>query len=166
VPEQHQHLLDTDSGELMCACRPCALLFDRDAAGGGHYRQVPWRRRRVRPVATEPLGVPVGLAFFVVRGDGVALAHYPSPAGPTQWEVDAQAWQRLVETAPELRELRTDVEALLVDTARGRGDYWLVPIDDCFRLVAVVRRSWRGLSGGGAVWTAIDQFFDDLVERQ
>lgn len=166
VPGDHAHLLDLDSGDLVCACRPCGLLFDRDAAGSGRYRQVPRRRKRIAPVRTDALGVPVGLAFFVVRSDGTVLAHYPSPAGPTQWEVDPEPWQRVLEASPALRDLAPDVEALMINTARGRQDYWLVPIDDCFRLVAVVRRSWKGLSGGSEVWPAIDRFFDALDQRQ
>src|SRR3954464_14393158 len=49
IAADHRHLLDVASRELMCACRPCALLFDRDAAGAGgrHYRLVPDRRLRV-----------------------------------------------------------------------------------------------------------------------
>src|SRR4051794_41864267 len=49
IAADHRHLLDVASRELMCACRPCALLFDRDAAGAGgrHYRLLPDRRPRV-----------------------------------------------------------------------------------------------------------------------
>lgn len=165
IPDGHRHLLDTDSGAVMCACQACSLLFDRDAAGNGRYRQVPTRRRRLTPIPTGSLGVPVGLAFFVVRQDGTVLAHYPSPAGPTRWEVDPQAWRDLLDRRGELRDLRTEVEALLVNTARGRQDHWLVPVDDCFRLVALVRREWRGLSGGSTVWPAMERFFDELTEQ-
>jgi hypothetical protein len=164
VPADHRHVLDTDSGEPMCACHPCSLLFDQDAAG--RYRQVPSRRLRLAPVPTGTLGVPVGLAFFVARRDGTVLAHYPSPAGPTRWEADPRAWRELLDRCAELRELRTEVEALLVNTARGRQDHWLVPVDDCFRLVALVRREWRGLSGGSTVWPAIERFFDELTEQR
>jgi hypothetical protein len=54
------------------------------------------------------------------------------------------------------------VEALLVNTARDRREYWIAPIDDCYRLVAIVREHWRGLSGGTQVWPAIDAFFAAL----
>jgi hypothetical protein len=164
---EHRHLFDSDAREVMCACRPCSLLFDRDAASNGHYRQVPRRRKRLDPpVPTDSLGVPVGLAFFVPRDDGTVLAHYPSPAGPTQWEVDTQAWLDLAGHHAELRTLRGEVEALLVNTAHGERQSWVVPITDCFRLVAVVRQEWRGLSGGGTVWPAIDRFFAELVEQR
>ncbi|MCQ4041419.1 DUF5947 family protein [Streptantibioticus rubrisoli] len=166
LPADHRHMFDTDRAEVLCACRACSVLFVQDAASKGHYRLVPRRRIRLAPVSTKPLGVPVGLAFFVPRGDGTVLAHYPSPAGATRWEVDPSAWQEVVGSRPELDTLVADVEALLVNTARGQQHHWIVPVDDCHRMVAVVRREWRGLSGGSRVWPAIEQFFTELTEQQ
>lgn len=166
VPGQHRHLLDASSRGLMCACQACSLLFVQDAASRGHYRLVPRRRVRLHGVPTKGIGVPVGLAFFVPRADGSVVAHYPSPAGATQWEVDEDAWREVVGHRAELGSLEPEVEALLVNIARGREHQWITPIDDCFRLVAVVRREWRGLSGGSRVWPQIDQFFEQLTERR
>ncbi|MCF6521946.1 DUF5947 family protein [Streptomyces sp. JJ36] len=166
VADGHRHLLDTESGEALCACRACSLLFTRDAASEGHYRLIPERRVRLDPVPTDGLGVPVGLAYFVPRADGAVIAHYPSPAGATQWEADPAAWRDVVAACPALESLTADVEALLVNTARGRREQWIVPVDDCFRLVAVVRREWRGLSGGDRVWPEIERFFTELTERR
>jgi hypothetical protein len=39
-----------------------------------------------------------------------------------------------------------------------------VPVEDCHRLAAIVRHEWRGLSGGGTVWVAIEEFFGALRE--
>lgn len=164
VPEQHRHLLDTQRDELLCACRACALLFERDHAGNGHYRLVPEHRRRLPLPDTElgSVGVPVGLAFFVTGPDGKAVAHYPSPAGATRWEVTDETWQRIVELWPPVRDMTPQVEALLVNTSRGARDSWIVPIDDCYRLVALVRTHWQGLSGGSTVWPAVSGFFARL----
>ncbi|KUL45972.1 hypothetical protein ADL22_10570 [Streptomyces sp. NRRL F-4489] len=163
VPDDHRHLYDGERDEVLCACRACALLFVRGEASDRHYRLIPQRRIRLPPLDTEPLGVPVGLAFFVPRSDGTVVAHYPSPAGPAQWEVDAAAWQRVATACPELATVAPDTEALLVNTARAMRHHWIVPIDDCFRLVAVVRREWRGLSGGARVWPAVEEFFAGLT---
>ena len=66
VPERHRHAVNTQQeAELMCLCRPCALLFERDAASQGHYRLVPERRVRLDGLTPAALGVPVGLAYFV-----------------------------------------------------------------------------------------------------
>jgi hypothetical protein len=92
-------------------------------------------------------------------------AHYPSPAGAARWEADPEAWRDVVAQCPPLATLEPDVEALLVNTARSAEEHWIVPIDDCFRMVALVRREWRGLSGGSRVWPAVDQFFAELTEQ-
>ena len=166
LPGEHRHLLDTDRHEISCVCQACSLLFNRDAASVGHYRLVPRRRLRLPEVPTEGLGVPVGLAFFVPRAGGVVDAHYPSPAGPTRWEVDPAAWLDVVACAPQLADITPQVEALLVNTTRGRCEHWLTPIDDCFALVTIVRTEWRGLSGGTRVWEEIDRFFAALREQR
>jgi hypothetical protein len=142
IGDRHRHVLDESREELLCACQACALLFD---------------------VPAKELGVPVGLAFFIAKPDGRVIAHYPSPAGATQWDVDAQSWARVAESCPALRGMLPGVEALLVNFARGADEQWLVPVDDCHRLVAVVRREWKGLSGGSAVWPRIEEFFADLA---
>jgi hypothetical protein len=41
----------------------------------------------------------------------------------------------------------------------------VVPIEDCYRLVALIRTRWRGFSGGSEVWEEIDGFFDGLAAR-
>ena len=166
LPEPHRHLHDTERRELRCVCQACSLLFDREAAGGGHYRLVPRRRLRLPELSTRGLGVPVGLAFFVPRSDGTVDAHYPSPAGPTRWEVDAGAWRDVVAGCPPLADLTPEVEALLVNTAGGGSEHWLVPVDDCFALVTLVRREWRGLSGGTRVWPEVTRFFATLTEQR
>lgn len=166
VTDRHRHLFDTERVEVMCACQACSLLFDKDAASDGHYRLLPTRRVRLAAFSTKTLGVPVGLAFFIRRPKGAVTAHYPSPAGATQWEVEAEAWRDVVAGTPALAALEADVEALLVNTARGQQHHWIVPIDDCFRLVAVVRTTWEGLSGGSRVWPEIDSFFAALTEQR
>lgn len=163
VGEPHRHLLDVQRDEVLCACRACALLFERDTAGRGHYLLIPQRRRRLSDPGPPTVGIPVGLAFFVARPDGAVVARYPSPAGATRWEVGEETWRRITECWPSVREMSPLVEALLVNTARGARESWIVPIDDCYRLVALVRREWRGLAGGSTVWPAVDRFFADLA---
>ena len=166
LPEPHRHMLDTGTREIRCVCQACSLLFHLDAASEGHYRLVPRRRLRLPDVPTKDLGVPVGLAYFVPRASGAVDAHYPSPAGPTRWEVDPVAWRAVVASCAPLAGMKPEVEALLVNTTRDRREHWIVPMDDCLALVATVRREWRGLSGGSTVWPEIDRFFAGLTERR
>jgi hypothetical protein len=171
VPGEHRHLLDLRTRELMCACRPCSILFERDAAGAGHYRLIPERRLRLDDLelpdaSWEELQIPVDMAFFFRSSvAGRVMAFYPSPMGPTESRLELEAWQAVEAANPILREMGADVEALLVNRARGARRQWLVPIDDCYRLVAVIRTRWRGFTGGKEVWLELDRFFDELDRR-
>jgi hypothetical protein len=157
IDDRHRHLLEPGRRELLCACRACALLFDR----GGRYLLVPERRTRLDgfelgDVEWEELRLPVDIAFFLRTLDGRFQAFYPSPMGATESQLPVATLD--VELEPE-------VEALLVNRARGAREHWIVPIDDCFRLVAIIRTQWRGLTGGKDVWHAIERFFEGLGGR-
>lgn len=171
IPAQHRHLIDLTTRELLCACRACSLLFDRAAAGGGHFRLVPDRRLRLddfelSDLTWERLRIPVEMAFFFRSSrDERVLAFYPSPMGATESLLELDAWRELEDANPVLAELEPDVEALLVDRARGARRQWLVPVDECYALVGLIRTRWKGLSGGKEVWQEIDRFFEEL-DRQ
>jgi hypothetical protein len=169
VPGEHRHLLDLASGQPQCACRACAILFDRGQAGGDHYRLIPERRICLPPLAEEDrlwvaLGIPVDLAFLTHGAERV-LARYPSPLGLTTAAPASDAWEQVVAANPVLAGLEPDVEALLVNRARGARERWIVPVDDCFRLTARLREHWRGFHGGDAVWEEIARFFAELHAR-
>jgi len=171
IATEHRHLLDLRSRELMCTCRPCALLFDREAAGAGKYRLVPERRLRLPDfrlddLEWERLRIPVDMAFFFHKSEaGRVMAYYPSPLGPTESHLTLDAWQEIASANPVLASMEPDVEALLINRSRGARRQWLLPIEDPYRLVAVIRTTWRGLTGGGEVWKRLDAFFDDLDKR-
>jgi hypothetical protein len=177
VPPGHRHLVDVSNRRLMCACRACTLLFDRPAAGGGHLRLVPTRRRRLEgfrldDAAWDALRIPVEMAFFFESSAaGHVIAVYPSPMGATESLLELEAWDDIAAANPVLAELAPDVEALLVSRARGmrrrdRREHWRVPIDDCYELVGLIRSRWKGLGGGDEVWDEIARFFDDLPRRE
>ena len=171
IPAEHRHLLDVARRELMCACRPCSILFASKAAGAGHYRLVGDRRLRVDDLelddaAWEELRLPVEMAFFFrSSAAGRVQAFYPSPMGPTESLLELRAWEELESANPVLGEMEPDVEALLVNRVRGARGHWIVPIDDCYALVGLIRTRWRGLTGGAEVWGEIARFFDELDRR-
>jgi hypothetical protein len=171
LPADHRHLLDLTSRELMCACQPCKILFDRKEAGAGHYRLVPDRRLRIEDFRLDDeswaaLDIPVDMAFFFhSTRDERVCAFYPSPAGPTESLLRLDAWTEIERANPVVRSLEPDVEALLVNRARGARDYFIVPIEDPYRLVALIRTRWRGLTGGSEVWEEIGRFFSALAEK-
>jgi hypothetical protein len=171
--KDHEHLLDLSNRRLACVCGACAVLF---ASGTAHYRRVP---RRIRQLAGfqmtdgqwDSLLIPIGMAFFFRSTQaGRMVAVYPSPAGPTESLLSLEAWDEIAEANPALGDLEPDVEALIVNrVARGITDsthqYFLAPIDECYRLVGLIRVHWRGLSGGAKVWEEISAFFDELAGR-
>jgi Family of unknown function (DUF5947) len=85
--------------------------------------------------------------------------------GPTESLLTLEAWEELEEDNPVLKEMERDVEALLVNRARGSNDHLLVPLDECYKLVGLIRTRWRGFSGGREVWDDITRFFEDLRRR-
>jgi hypothetical protein len=112
------------------------------------------------------LRIPVDMAFFVRGTDRDRVtAFYPSPAGATESLLELDAWSELERENPVLREMQPEVEALLVNRAGGARAAWLVGLDTCYRLVAVVRRHWSGFTGGTAVWAEIARFFDELPRK-
>jgi hypothetical protein len=171
IPADHRHLLDLRNRELMCCCVPCKLLFDRGAAGGGHYRLIPDRRLEITDfelddATWETLRIPVDMAFFFHNTEAErVMAFYPSPVGATESLLELRAWSDLEEANPVLSALEPDVEALLVNRARGVRSHWIVPIDDCYDLVGMIRLRWKGLTGGKEVWAEIEHFFERLGRR-
>ena len=171
IPPKHRHLLDVRERRLLCACQACSILFDRRAASAGHYRLVGDRRLRIEDfelddVMWADLRLPVDMAFFFHSSQAErVMAYYPSPMGPTESLLGLEGWQRLEAANPVLRTLEPDVEALLVNRVRGARQQWIVPIDECYALVGLIRTSWRGLTGGGEVWKAIAGRFEELDRR-
>lgn len=171
IPHTHRHLLEMTARDVVCACRACSILFDNEAASGGAYRLIPDRTLMLEAcVVTEArwnsFHIPVGMAFFLFNStSGQPVVIYPSPMGPTEATLAPAAWEELLQSHPALRTMQPDVEALLANRARGARQYYLAPIDECYRLVGVVRLHWKGLSGGPEVWKRIESFFSALHER-
>jgi hypothetical protein len=163
VTPDHRHLLETATREMKCVCRPCSILFER---ANQRFRLVGDRRLVLDDfvlddVMWEELRLPVDIAFFIRGADGVQ-AFYPSPMGATESLLPLDAWEALEEANPVLRTLEPDVEALLVNRSRGARQQWIVPLDECYALVGVMRTRWRGLTGGTEVWQALAEFFERL----
>src|SRR5215216_1296808 len=171
IPSEHRHLLEVSTREIMCACRPCSILFDSEAASEGRYRLIPDRHLfledfEMSDVQWESLRIPVDMAFFFHSAPAErVVAFYPSPMGPTESLLKLDAWEELETQNPVLKGMERDVEALLVNRVRGAREHFLVPMDECYSLVGLIRMHWRGLSGGREVWEKIRRFFEELRER-
>jgi uncharacterized protein DUF5947 len=164
----HQHLLELDKRRVTCACDACSILFS------GHvnqrYRRIPRDVWELRDFAMdeqewESLLIPINMAYFFHSSlAGRVVANYPSPGGAMESSLELEYWSAIVERNPVLKKLEPDVEALLVNRIASPPRYYRAPIDQCFRLVGLIRTHWRGLSGGDEVWKHIDDFFRQLSE--
>jgi hypothetical protein len=163
----HRHLVDTEQRRILCACRPCTLLFDHPNAGR-RLRAVPDRvladgTDGPSPADWEALQLPVGTAFFLRDGgSGQVTAFYPSPAGATQSLLDLADWARIEQSCPVAGQARPDVEAVLAHRDGGRVECFVVPIDRCYQLVGTLRRLWRGFDGGQEAPAALAAFLAAL----
>jgi hypothetical protein len=170
--ERHSHVVNVESRNLVCACRPCYLLFTNSGAAGGRYRAVPERYRvardlRIDGAQWDELQIPVGMAFFFHNSSlGHTVAFYPSPAGATESLLPLGAWQEIASANPGVDSIEPDVEALLVRRLPDSTiECYFVPIDACYELVGRMRRSWKGFDGGAEGWAEIEQFFATVRER-
>jgi hypothetical protein len=95
---------------------------------------------------------------------------YPSPAGAVEASLSEDDWAEILQANPILSELQPDIEALLINRAGDtrasvHAEYYIAPIDECYRLAGLIRASWRGFSGGPEVWDELGRFFTDLKSR-
>jgi len=167
LADEHQHLMERQSRRIECACDACAILFcGQDSS---KYLRVPRRVRRLHDFALtdlqwEQMMIPISLAFFFRNESGRMTAMYPSPGGPIESLLDSDSWAQIFAECPALQRMEPEVEALLVNRI-GVGATLIVPIDECYKLVGLIRMNWRGLSGGAEVWKVIAGFFEQLEQK-
>lgn len=175
---EHQHLIEPPTRKLACVCDACAVLFSGDRQ---KYARVPRDVRRLQDFRLtdaqwDQLLIPIEMAFFYDSSPaGRVTAIYPSPAGPTESLLPLDTWQEIVRDNPVLCGLQPDVEALVANRIGRHGreavstqreaEYFILPIDECFKLVGIIRLHWKGLSGGIDVWREIGGFFEQMRAR-
>lgn len=162
ISEEHRHLLELGERRILCSCEPCIAM----RAGLENYCPVGTRFLwlddfELPDELWAAFQLPIGLAFFF-RSTGVdaVVALYPSPAGATECELHLESWQKLVELNPFLDSLESDAEALVVNRMGDEPQYAVVPIDECYRLVGLIKSTWEGISGGSAIENSVPKFFE------
>jgi hypothetical protein len=167
----HPHLVELANRQILCACDACSLLFD--GLEKSKYKRVS-RSSEYLPNFEmsdgqwESLMIPINMAFlFQSSLENRIVALYPSPAGAVESLLPLDAWTEIAEQNPALHRLKPDIEALLVNRVghaqRLRcAEYYIAPIDECYKLVGSIRTNWKGLSGGAEVWTEVGRFFTEL----
>jgi hypothetical protein len=166
---EHRHLVELETRKILCACDACAILFSGGQAT--KYKRVPDRVRalkgfQITDAQWDALMIPIDMAFFFYSTQsGKVVAIYPSPAGPIESLLDLNCWNEIEEENPALKEMDRDVEALLVNRVGGAREFYVVPMDVCYRLVGLIRARWRGIGGGSEVREEIGRLFADLKDR-
>jgi hypothetical protein len=167
LSDEHRHLLELNERRILCACEPCLAM----KSGLENYCPVStrtlWLDDFVFPDELwSAFQLPVGLAFFMrSTGTNSVVALYPSPAGATECELHLESWDKLVELNPILLDLEADAEALVVNRMVGAHQHAIVPIDECYRLVGLIKSTWQGISGGNAIEDAVPKFFDYVRDK-
>jgi hypothetical protein len=170
VSENHEHLIDPVARKIVCSCHACAILFsDQQAA---KFKRIPrnislLENFEITDAEWDSLMIPIGLAFFFYSTpEKKTIAVYPSPAGPMESLLKLETWEEIIRKNEKyLLSMQSDVEALLVNRVRQNRESYRVPIDECYKLVGIIRANWRGLSGGTEVWSEIASFFAELRKR-
>jgi hypothetical protein len=179
LEHEHSHLIEPATRKLLCACDASALLYD--GRTDARYKRVPRRAQLLKffhltDAQWEDLLIPINMAFFFVSSVNPGVKHilnkrvvalYPSPAGAVESLLSLDAWNAIVNSNPVLNTLQPDVEALLINRIAysrdaGKAEYFIAPMDECYRLVGLIRAHWKGLSGGTEVWQEIARFFSEL----
>jgi len=171
LAHEHPHLVEISLRQIICACEACATLFDGMAVS--KFRRVSRRAQilanfRMTDAQWESLLIPINMAFFFRSSlEDTIVTLYPSPAGAVESLLPLDAWNEIVEQNAVLAQLQPDIEALLVNRVGhaqqlSRAEYYIAPIDECYRLVGLIRANWKGLSGGTEVWEEIGHFFSGL----
>ncbi|HYR91774.1 MAG TPA: DUF5947 family protein [Terriglobia bacterium] len=169
VAERHQHVMDAANWKIQCVCDACAVLFG--SQGQTKYLRVPRRIRflpnfRLTDDQWDGLLIPIAMAFlFHSSRHGKVVALYPSPAGPVESQLTLESWEEIASSNPELANMQKDVEGLLVYRVGSAREHFVVPIDECFALIGIIRTQWKGLSGGSTMWNEVRTFLAALKER-
>ena len=167
IGEQHRHLLDLAQRRIVCVCETCWSLRSGDPQFRPPGTRTLWLEDFDLPDEVwAAFQIPIGLAFLMrssVTGGVVAL--YPSPAGATESELELTAWDALCAANPVLERLEPDAEALIVNRTTREHQYAIVPTDQCYRMVGLIKSRWEGITGGRGVEDAVGEFFERVRAR-
>jgi hypothetical protein len=166
----HGHVVDLESRRILCACRPCYIVFEPKGAAQGRFRPVPTRYLAVELSVDssewDALAIPIGLAFLFYNSVEERLtAFYPGAAGATESLLPLEGWQTIAGRNPTLGTLAPDVEAVLIDARSLPPRCFIVPIDSAYELVGRIRTLWRGFDGGADAQEAIERYFAGVIDR-
>ena len=173
LAHEHPHLVELASRQIVCACDACATALRRN--GGREITSASPARaqlltdfrddRRAMGESADSHQHGVLLPFQPGESSGHALSQ---PGRRGRVAASARCVERdREEESLALAQLQPDIEALLVNRvghAHGssRAEYYIAPIDECYRLVGLIRMPTgkgspeaRGLGGDRAFFSEL-----------
>jgi hypothetical protein len=163
LEREHRHVVEVRARRILCACDPCALLFDE--ASTRRFRTIPEHVRRETPFGAYEAWNALGLAegSFVLFGSSEQhwIAVEPGVSGAAERVLDPVSWHAVWTRSELARAMASDVEALIVRRDR-RAEAFAAPIDRCYALTGAMRRHWQGEDGGNDVRATLVAFFEGL----
>jgi hypothetical protein len=171
VGPEHSHLIELAARRILCACRPCYIVFEPEGAAMGKYRPIPSRYAEIPEFAVadgvwDALAIPIGLAFFFNNSlENRMVAFYPGPAGATESLLPLDTWSEIASSHPLLSTVLPDVEAVLIQRTPGASRCFVVPVDAAYELVGIIRSTWKGFDGGEEAHRRIGEYFERLSAR-
>ncbi|BBH71641.1 hypothetical protein ACTI_83260 [Actinoplanes sp. OR16] len=184
ISPAHHHLFDASQRSLVCGCPGChdeLARHDEPAQHGRlaqHDRLARHDKSDLSGLSSVPdrylefpaevltqetwddLRVPAGLAFLTRSGTGLVVSG-PAPTGATEEQLPPPIWDRLLNRHPVFATLRPDVEALFL----RRAGCFLIPVDACYDLAALLRTSWRGFTSTPEATGSLAMFMARLRAR-
>ncbi len=167
LADDHRHLLHLSERRIVCVCETCWSLHSGDA----DYRPTGGRTLwlddfQLDDEAWAAFQIPIGLAFMLRSGlNDAVVTLYPSPAGVTESELDTFAWARMCSDNPVIDRLEPDAEALIINRLADPPQHVIAPLDECYRLVGMIKSRWSGINGGPELTATVDEFFASLRAR-
>ena len=167
LPDDHRHMLHLVDRRIVCTCEACWALHSGDPEYRPTGKRVVWLDGfDCGEEVWAEFQIPIGLAFLMRSTvTGSVVAFYPSPAGATESELTLESWEALVAANPVLEHLEADAEALVVNRLADPHEYVILPIDQCYALVGLIKSRWEGISGGDAIERAVPEFFAGVRAR-
>ena len=115
-----------------------------------------FRSFRMTDAQWDALMIPIGIAFFSrsSRSNRVWLS---IRARRGRWNrcLSLETWDEIEQRKSDIAHDGSDVEGLLVYRVGTAREYYIIPIDECFKLIGIIRLKWKGFSGGMEVWQEI-----------
>ena len=173
IGEDHPHVVDIESRQLMCTCRGCMLLFTAETAHL-RYRAVPDRylsfpdfdavRGRLGR-ARHPGRSGVLLLQFGSRAPGRLLSGSGGRdrVGARPGRLVRRAWPptRSSTCSPMTSRRCSSADPTMII----KPQCFLVPIDACYEFAGRLRQVWRGFDGGQDARAEIAGFFARVSAR-